>query len=405
MAKKKKHNGKHSNAFNTCDEFYDFRFNEITSNFEYKKVESKKWKFFDDRARADILLWLMDRSQELSKMHFDIYVESPRTSPRYNPFEKYFDKLKKWDGKKDYLKKLAKTVDADNKEQFELCFKKFMVGTVDCLLNAESVNDTCLVFQAGQGEGKSRWMRRLLPKGFAEHYFWEGQIDTKNKDHTMYLSQYWFMHLDELEGLKTQDVSNLKSYITRQRISLRQAYGRHKSNFVRRASFIGSVNNDKFLTDTTGNRRWLVFKVGDIDYMHNIDVNKAWAQAYSMYKEGYRHWFNKEEIVALNENNGGFGELGLVEELFLRHFAVNNQDEAGDWLSASEVMEKLVEAKPASNNKLNVFRVGRVLSKYVKQKKRTNNMTKYYVEYIMEEHHLDSPQGVEYLDEDDDVPF
>ena len=92
-------------------------------------------------------------------------------------------------------------------------------------------------------------MRRLLPKKFRNEFLYEGEIDTKNKDHVMYLSQYWFIHLDELESLRNNDIGAIKSYITRQRISLRKAFGRYKINLVRRASFLGSVNQDKFLQE------------------------------------------------------------------------------------------------------------------------------------------------------------
>ena len=139
-------------------------------------------------------------------------------------------------------------------------------------------------------------MRSLLPKQFQREYLYEGNIDTKNKDHTQYLSQYWFIHLDELETLKSNDISAIKSYITRQRISLRKAYGRYKSNMVRRASFLGSVNEDKFLSDITGNRRWLVFKTSEIDYEHKVDVDQLWAQVYEIWKKGFKHWFDVDEI-------------------------------------------------------------------------------------------------------------
>lgn len=405
--KLKKLQGKHSNAYNTTLKRFKFRFNEVMNIYEYKEKGDKTWQMYGDRVRNDILLWLAEESIDIPKEKFDIFVESSRCSPIFNPFKDYFKKLKKWDGKTDYIKKLSKTLKANDQKQLEICLRKFLVGTVDCLLNPDSVNDTCLVFQAPQGYGKSRWMRSILPKGFDDKYFWEGEIDTRNKDHTLYLSQFWFMHLDELESLKKQDVSALKSYITRQRISLRQAYGRYKSNYVRRASFIGSVNEQKFLTDTTGNRRWLVFNIFRINYQHNIDINKVWAQAYALHKKGFRHWFNLEEISALNANNENFREVGLEEELFLRYFVVGDKDDPGEWLSSSEILDKLVTAKPMLAHKLNQYKLGRVLSKYVKRKKRPSNVQKYYVEF-MEEEVKPSGSGSKQsnvIDEDDDLPF
>ena len=217
---------------------------------------------------STLLLELSEQDMELPDNKLNMFVESESVADDYNPFLEYFEELKPWDGKIDYIDQLAKTLKTDNDDRFGDVLKRFLVGSLDCLLNEDTVNDVCLVFQSSQGIGKTRWMRKLLPDKFQKEYLYEGNIDTKNKDHTQYLSQFWFIHLDELETLKSNDISAIKSFITRQRISLRSAYGRYKSNYIRRASFLGSVNDDKFLTDTTGNRRWLVFKTFKIDYLN-----------------------------------------------------------------------------------------------------------------------------------------
>ena len=267
--------GKYHKQFNYIISNYEFRFNVVTSNYEFRKLIKGRgkgdWLKFNDRVKNRILVDMLNLDLELSQDKFNLFIESELVSKDYNPFSDYFERLRRWDGKTDYLKQICQTVKSDDAERFEQVMKKFFVGVVDCLLEVDNVNDVCLVFQSKQGLGKTRWMRKLLPLQFQSEYLYEGNIDTRNNDHVQYLSQYWFIHLDELEVLKGNEIGAIKSFITRQRISVRKAYGRYKTHFVRRASFLGSVNDDKFLTDVTGNRRWLVFTVFDINYQHEVD--------------------------------------------------------------------------------------------------------------------------------------
>ena len=200
-------NGKYSKQFNYIVSHYEFRFNVVTSYYEYRRIEfvgkkkktrlNSPWQKYDDRVRNLILLELMEADLDISKDKFDTFIESELVSKDYNPFSNYFENLEPWDEKTDYIEQLAATVNTFDKEHFKNTLQRFFVGTLECLLDEDAVNDVCLVFQSGQGIGKTRWMRSLLPKKFQSEYLYEGNIDTRNKDHTMYLSQYWFIHLDE----------------------------------------------------------------------------------------------------------------------------------------------------------------------------------------------------------------
>lgn len=384
-------NGKYKKQFNYIVSHYQFRFNVVTSFYEYRTLDYAKgrktatktpWKKYDDRVKNQILIKLMEMDLDIPSDKFNIFIESELVSKDYNPFFEYFENLEPWDGKTDYIGQLSETVQTFNQEHFKNTLKRFFVGTLDCLLEEDAVNDVCLVFQSGQGLGKTRWMRSLLPKKFQSEYLYEGNIDTKNKDHTMYLSQYWFIHLDELETLKSNDISAIKSYITRQRISVRKAYGRYKTNFIRRASFLGSVNDDKFLTDITGNRRWLVFKIKSINYEHSINVDGLWAQVYHLWKEGFVHWFNIDEIKVINQINEQFRSMSLEEEMLLQSYCFPDLDsKLGEFVTSADVLVKLTSDRPTLGNKLTARNMGRSLAKYSKAKKVKNGITKYYVSY------------------------
>lgn len=382
--------GKYKNHFNYVATYYEFRFNLVTSFYEYRGLIKTKprlfgeWQKYNDRIKNKIQLELIQADLDIAENKLNIFIESEVMSPDYDPFVEYFENLPKWDKKTDYIALLAATVKVSNRKHWYDSLTKYLIGSVDCLLGVNTVNDVCLVFQSGQGLGKTRWNRKLLPEKFREEYLYEGNIDTRNKDHSQYLSQYWFIHLDELETLRTNEIGALKSFITQEKIALRKAFGRYKDTFVRRASFLGSVNEDKFLSDTTGNRRWLVFKIISIDYMHDIDMDKLWAQVYYLWREGTRHWFDKEEILKINEINEEFRSMSTEEEILLKCFEfVNFEDSSdGDFYTSTDVMLEIGHERPMLMSKINSRTMGRALSKHVpnsKNRKVSNGVTKYYL--------------------------
>lgn len=252
-------------------------------------------------------------------------------------------------------------------------------------------------------------MRSLLPKHFQSEYLYEGNIDTKNKDHVIYLSQYWFIHLDELETLKGNEISSVKSYITRQRISQRKAYGRYTSHFIRRASFLGSVNDDKFLTDITGNRRWLVFPVSEINYEHRVNIDGLWAQIYHYWKEGFKHWFDIDEIKEINNINEEFRSMSLEEEQVLQIFNFpNKEDRTGSWFTSTDVMIEIGKIRGGLLNKINSRSIGKALSRHAVEKKISSGVQKYYLS--IKEGLFQQPDDGEEAsktnnEEHDDLPF
>jgi len=415
--------GKYKQHFNKVATWYEFRFNVVTSFYEYRRLLSTKprlfgdWEKYDDRIKNKILLELIEADLDIAENKLNILIESDTMSPDFNPFVEYFEQLPKWDGKTNYIKQMASTVKTKNSKHWEEILTKYLVGSLHCLLEENSVNDVCLVFQSGQGIGKTRWNRKLLPERFRDEYLYEGNIDTRNKDHSQYLSQYWFIHLDELETLKTNEIGALKSFITQEKIALRKAFGRYKTTFIRRASFLGSVNEDKFLSDTTGNRRWLVFKILYINYMHNVDTDKMWAQVYHLWLNKFQHWFDIEEIKKINEANEEFRSMSLEEELLIKcyEFANYQDDKGGEFLCSSEVMIDIGTDRPQLMSKMNSRTMGKALSKHVPDyhnRKISSGITKYYLKkkYQPTPETEGNPVEVEvktsnFQDPNEDVPF
>ena len=75
--------------------------------------------------------------------------------------------------------------------------------------------------------------------------------------------------------------------VTQRYVDERRAYGRNKVHLPHVASFVTTGNNLQFLTDDTGNRRWLPFEVEDIDSPWEADIpyEGIYSHTYALYQD------------------------------------------------------------------------------------------------------------------------
>ena len=149
--------------------------------------------------------------------------------------------------------------------------------------------DLILVFKGKQGIGKTRFFEHLamLPQ-----YFGEGVcIDPRNKDSIIQATSNWICELGEIGSTLKKDMDSVKAMLTKANDEYRLPYGRTTLKFPRMTSFVGTVNDDKFLIDQTGNRRFATVPISDdvhIDYNTQIrpfNSLQLWAQVYRIVQE------------------------------------------------------------------------------------------------------------------------
>ena len=368
--------GVDSEAYTYLVNNYEFRYNTVKTYYQVREIYRKKnrkvygeWmRFTDDYVRGIVFDIEQERIPKFSENKCWNWIKNERTTYQYNPFEDYFNNLKKWDGV-DYIDELCKTVDAKNQEMFNKYFKKFLVSTVDCLLNEDAGNDTALIFHGEQGTGKTRWVRTLVPKALGREYIKEGSLDLKKNDDQKFLSTSWFINMDDLASMKTIKIEELKAFMTQMSIDFRQAFGKQNTFFVRRASFIGSTNIADLLTDTTGNRRFLVFHVNGLNYMHKVDIDGVWSQAFHLLMhDNFRGWLNPEEAAEVNAMNENFREVSEEEQRILANFQFCSDDiSKGEYLNSSDIKDKLMSIYPTVANRFSVRNIGRTITKLCKE--------------------------------------
>jgi predicted P-loop ATPase len=143
---------------------------------------------------------------------------------------------------------------------------------------------------------------------------------------------------------------------------------------------MGSINDMDFLDDPTGSRRFLSFVVKSIDYKASININQVWAEAYRLYLDGFKYWFDGKEIEELNDHNRQFQHQTIEEELLLKHFRPAIKNEIGsEFLTTSEILNSILQDTNIKN--ITPGKIGRALTKhnFIKWQKGADRISGYSV--------------------------
>lgn len=262
----------------------------------------------------------------------------------FNPFAEYFNRLKPWDGVTDPIGRLAATVHVrGDQERFAVCFKKWFVGIVASLFDTQVVNHEILVLVGPQGSYKTTWLNNLLPMDLRRYFYVKSNNNRITKDDLFTLTEFALICLEEIDEMRPAEMNQLKAMVTMKSVNERVAYAHYKEHRPHIASFCGTSNNPHFLSDPTGNRRWLPFEVDFIDdpYLNPVAYAEVYAQAYALWKAGFPYWFSSHEVDAINRHNLQFEVPNLEQELVLTHFRIPAPGEKCKFVSTAYILNRI----------------------------------------------------------------
>lgn len=369
---------------------YNFRLNEVSNEIEIGFKGEPKYEPLNEN---DLICELLEGGL--------VGVEKPLLAllaskfvPRCNPFQEYFENLPEWEkSQPDYIAQLAAFVRAKDTEWFIPQFRKMLVRSVACALGYIPFNKHCFTLVGKQNDGKTRFLRFLCPPPLS-NYFKEN-LDIHNKDGRFALCQNLFINLDELATLSKHDINQTKAFFTIDKVKDRLPYDRRPTMFPRRASFLASTNKDEFLTDETGNVRWLVFEIDGVNhdnggpkgYNANVNMDLVYSQVYYLLKSGFKFELTPEELVKSENNNQNFQVNTAEMDLIQQYYQIGS--EADEFLTATNIEEQLSSLTNGRVriNRHNIGRALKLLGFEQKQKhiKEFNQQRKgYYVKRLFE---------------------
>ena len=296
------------------------KYNIISHRMEIEGFKSENQEQIEENAPALIEDQLRLEGNTQSRIASYLNVLAARNS--YNPILDTINSTV-WDGKtrlNDLFKLLGIDTNTDENKYNRIFLRKWLMQCI-CGLHNDMKKpfslDIVLVFKGKQGTGKTRLLEALT---LDSRYFGDGVVlDVRNKDDIMQSLSKWICELGEISSTFKKDIDSLKAFISKSVDEFRVPYGKTAVQYPRMTSFCGTVNEDEFLIDRTGNRRFAVIPLQEdlyIDYddIKNFDFLQLWAEINkcieNMVKNGksYSEIFRltRSEIQELERRNGVF---------------------------------------------------------------------------------------------------
>ena len=240
----------------------------------------------------------LDTGRQAKIGDFYIIIESD-FYPEYHPLKEYLESLPAWDGVTDYIDQLASTVHVTGctQEMHNRFFKKWMVAMVAAWLDDSTTNHEILTYIGEQGKYKTSFMTHLLPPALDKYFAIKHFNHSMSKDDRLALTELALIDLEELDNMRPEAVNLLKAVTTDPAINLRPVWER------------------------------------------TTDYDSIYVQAYALWKQGFRYWFDDEENAELEHHNRQFEEPNIEEELILTYLRQPYGEEAGEFLTATRIIE------------------------------------------------------------------
>jgi predicted P-loop ATPase len=208
----------------------------------------------------------------------------------FNPIKDWLDTLK-WDGHPRVNTWLIDYLGCDKTDYNREIGRMAMIAIAARGLSPGCKADHMMILEGPQGIGKSTVCRILFSPWFSDT-----MPDISHKDASLNLMGMFGVEIAEMHAfLSTRvDAAFLKSFVSRQTEHFRPPYAKRPIDFPRCCSFIGTTNEDTYLRDATGGRRFWPVKCGVIDLSKlKEDRNKLLAEAVQRKRDGER-WHPSE---------------------------------------------------------------------------------------------------------------
>lgn len=284
--------------------------------------------------------------------------------PEYDPFKDYFQSLQPWDEKIDYISKLTEYIPVKDKARLQTQFKKALVRSVACSFGGNVNKQALILVHDMQNSGKSTFCRWLCPPQLSKYI---AENITTDKDSLIAMCTNFIINMDELATLNKAEINALKAVMSKDVFKGRLPYGAREVFLKRRANILGSTNKTEFLSDETGSVRWLCFELtGKINFAYKTDIaiNQVWAQAFSLYKSGFKYELTPEEITENEAVNAEYRITTTEQELIQAKFIPSSKNSPGAMFkTATDIKILLADLFPSEklNNIINIGRALKVL--------------------------------------------
>lgn len=240
---------------------------------------------------------------EFKKGDVEDAVKELANSRLFNPIQQYLESLPDWDGVPRVETLFVDYFGADDNPYTRDVARKWVLAAIKRVYQPGCKYDYVPVLSGPQGIGKSTFFKKLGVLWFSDSLTFSDMSDVKKAAEK--IQGTWINELSELNGIRKQDIGTVKNFISSSKDIFRAAYAATAQEYPRRCVMIGTTNDDNFLFDDTGNRRFQPIKVTG-DFKPGCDptkisdktVQQIWAEALDLYLEN-----SDVELCLEPENN------------------------------------------------------------------------------------------------------
>lgn len=349
----------------------NLRFNQMDLSVEHNG-ERQEDEFF-----GKVVEYLMDQyGVDFGRMSVAQTVLDIAKERKYHPVREWLEDLPLWDGEDRTSWLLTEGLHAEDTQLHRAYIRCFLIGAVArglCYDPRGVKNDSMLIFQGHQGAGKSMFFNHLIPKEWVS----DSELDPGSKDAAIAIQGCWIVELAEFERTgHRSSVAAVKAWLTSAVDKIRLPYARTESHLVRRSVFVGSTNEDEFLMDPTGARRFHPLPVGTFSSLARAARNKAllarreqiWAQAVSMYMhhretgaESCQWWLTDEEAAMQRVESDDFRVKHPWEETVLAYLSPRHASAEAADISIEKILMDVLGLEIHNLDRGNRARVRNIL--------------------------------------------
>lgn len=175
-----------------------------------------------------------------------------------NVAKDYFESLT-WDGIARLDTLIIDYLGAEDTEYIRQTTRKALTAVVARAITEMPIKfDNMIILTGKQGIGKSTLLSKL-----AGEWFTDNIVDFNSKDTLLLLQNCIIAEVPELQGFNKADSNRLKQFLGQKTDKYRAPYERREEEHPRHCVFFGTTNDDEFLRDSTGNRRYWPIQVRD----------------------------------------------------------------------------------------------------------------------------------------------
>ena len=291
----------------------------------------------------------------------------------FHPVREYLSSLT-WDGKIRVVNLFSEYYGAEDTDYNAAVSNSFLVSSVARIMSPGCQVDTAVILEGGQGNRKSSSLSTL----FSPSWHSEITASVTDKDFYQNLRGKWCMEFGELSAFKKSDAAHIKQIITARYDNYRASYARFNKDNPRHCIFTGSTNEQTYLTDPTGGRRFLpvVCKRIDIEAIQR-DRDQLWAEALARYKSGATWWdipdAQREQDKRFQEDSWENNILYWLDDIQVKHMLETKT------LTTSVILSNALGIDIARHDKSAQTRVGAIMTRLgFKRKQCSTRNIRYY---------------------------